>query len=430
MADQDGSENLKEWSNEPPADLLNIFHERTSSPKTTTPSLYHSSPGVQILKGCTLFIILLVSIAGNVLILATIARDKKLQTKTSVFVGSLAIADLLTAISSFSFMFVTVVYVKWNYHNWYCEFVGALMTIACAASILTLGCIAIDRYHLIIHSLHYETYITTTKVTALLTWTWAQAIIISLLPLTGWSQYQLVPPQHLCTVDWDYSISFSTTVLLSTFCVPLVIMGYCYYHILKTARDQQRRVAVLEVDSNLLFHRVGAMTEQGVSISSSRTSSRAKRFKRETKAAMTILVVIGTFVFCWLPFVVIILVVICGDEETIPDGFYALSSWLICINSACNPIIYGIMNKQYRASFVRYLCCMTSMTLDNVQPARKIETISHAVQMKPEVKEGVDAGRMSVISFDSAIEMDSNVDIKDILPPSVTSSREGCSFNS
>lgn len=412
-------ENEVLWSEsmEHSVDFLDAFNSKTNMTRTSEPTTgYTTSPAVHIMKALSLFIILLVSLVGNILILLTIARDKSLHTKTSVFVGSLAIADLFTAVTSFSFMFVTVVCVGWKVIPWYCELNGVLSVIAFATSMLTLGCIAIDRYHLIINSLHYATYITKAKVTALVTWTWSHAIILSLLPLTGWTEYTYVKPQHLCTVDWEYSLSFSSFVVLSTFSVPLGIMGYCYYHIFKTARDQQRRVAVLEVDSNLLFHRVSKFDERGGSIMSNRSASRAKRFKRETKAAVTILVVIGTFVICWLPFVITSIMIMFGSKDSISDSFFALSSYLICVNSACNPIIYGIMNKQFRTSFVKYLCCISGVTHATVRPANRIDTISqtlHNVKVSPVI------GRDSIMSFDSAIEMESNIDITEFLPPSV-----------
>ena len=83
--------------------------------------------------------------------------------------------------------------------------------------------------------------------------------------------------------------------------------------------------------------------------------ARAK-MRRETKAAKTLLIVVGTFVLCWTPhFIGIFCFLIEGCSW--PDEFFAITTWLAMLNSACNPVIYGVMSRQFRKRFKQILQC-------------------------------------------------------------------------
>ncbi|KAK4875276.1 hypothetical protein RN001_011698 [Aquatica leii] len=60
--------------------------------------------------------------------------------------------------------------------------------------------------------------------------------------------------------------------------------------------------------------------------------AQVKRFRMETKAAKTLGIIVGGFIFCWLPF-------------------------LLCYcNSAINPLIYALFSKDFRFAFKRIIC--------------------------------------------------------------------------
>lgn len=83
--------------------------------------------------------------------------------------------------------------------------------------------------------------------------------------------------------------------------------------------------------------------------------ARAK-MRRETKAAKTLLTVVGTFVLCWTPHFVGIFCFLFKNCSW-PDEFFAITTWLAMLNSACNPVIYGVMSRQFRKRFKQILQC-------------------------------------------------------------------------
>ena len=78
------------------------------------------------------------------------------------------------------------------------------------------------------------------------------------------------------------------------------------------------------------------------------------------KAAITLGVIMGTFLFCWMPFFTInITSAFCA---CVPPLLFSGLTWLGYINSVANPIIYPVFNKEFRVAFRRILsscfsCC-------------------------------------------------------------------------
>lgn len=80
-----------------------------------------------------------------------------------------------------------------------------------------------------------------------------------------------------------------------------------------------------------------------------------KRFHMETRAAKTLAIIVGGFIFCWLPFFTIYLIrAFC--EECIEPTIFSVLFWLGYCNSAVNPLIYALFSNEFRIAFKRILC--------------------------------------------------------------------------
>ncbi|KAH8308262.1 hypothetical protein KR059_009225 [Drosophila kikkawai] len=78
--------------------------------------------------------------------------------------------------------------------------------------------------------------------------------------------------------------------------------------------------------------------------------------KKEKRATLILGLIMGSFIACWLPFFFLyILVPACGDLCHVPDSAFAVAFWLGYMNSALNPAIYTIFNKDFRRAFRRIL---------------------------------------------------------------------------
>lgn len=78
--------------------------------------------------------------------------------------------------------------------------------------------------------------------------------------------------------------------------------------------------------------------------------------KKEKRATLILGLIMGSFIACWLPFFFLyILTPICGIYCDIPPQAFSIAFWLGYMNSALNPVIYTIFNKDFRRAFRRIL---------------------------------------------------------------------------
>ncbi|XP_026464428.1 5-hydroxytryptamine receptor-like [Ctenocephalides felis] len=87
-----------------------------------------------------------------------------------------------------------------------------------------------------------------------------------------------------------------------------------------------------------------------------RKSRDAADSKRERKAAKTLVIITGAFVFCWLPFFVLAIIMSTCSTCDLSPYLMSLMIWLGYFNSTLNPIIYTIFSPEFRHAFKRLLC--------------------------------------------------------------------------
>ncbi|KAM3874083.1 5-hydroxytryptamine (serotonin) receptor 1A b [Diretmus argenteus] len=79
---------------------------------------------------------------------------------------------------------------------------------------------------------------------------------------------------------------------------------------------------------------------------------------RERKAVKTLGIIMGTFIFCWLPFFIVALVMpFCLESCYMPDWLADVINWLGYSNSLLNPIIYAYFNKDFQSAFKKIIKC-------------------------------------------------------------------------
>ena len=213
-------------------------------PKSVTDvsSLDPRSNAAVFLQAASMVVIMLVAVGGNLLILAAIYIDKTLQTITNVFIINLACADLLLSIIGMPFTLASSIKYEWVFGDTWCKVNGMANSLFCIASILTLAAVSVDRYCAILYPFKYATWITNKVAAGMIVYIWFQALLMACLPLTSWSRYTFIRSESICTVQWEYSISFTLFLFSVCFFLPLGVMVITYLRIFRTAREQSRKV--------------------------------------------------------------------------------------------------------------------------------------------------------------------------------------------
>lgn len=197
------------------------------------------------LKVTVMALIIIAALFGNLLVIVSVMRHRKLRVITNYFVVSLALADMLVAIWAMCFNFsVELTGGKWIFGYFMCDVWNSLDVYFSTASILHLCCISVDRYYAIVQPLDYPLIMTNSRLVLMLAVVWCSPALLSFLPIfMGWyttSEHldfrKENPDVCVFTVNRPYSVISSSV----SFWVPGMVMIFMYYRIYVEADRQER----------------------------------------------------------------------------------------------------------------------------------------------------------------------------------------------
>ncbi|XP_014663918.1 PREDICTED: dopamine receptor 1-like [Priapulus caudatus] len=314
--------------------------------------------------GLTLSLIIFFAIAGNLLVCVAVYSDRHLRKRGNLFIVSLALADLLVATLVMPFALTNDLLGYWIFKIGFCNVWVSFDVMCSTASILNLCAISIDRYIHIRNPLRY--YVKMKLRTVLLTigGIWLGSILISFIPISlNWHMSFVVPADENATTTvaaaddapptcaLEMNPTYAIVSSLISFYLPCIVMVWLYARLYKYARKHVKTIKALSVAPPTSLSAADDCTRK-LTNSSLNSSSQGTR---EHKAAITVGVIMGVFLLCWMPFFCINIVVACC-EECVPKTLWLFLTWLGYFNSSMNPIIYSIFNTEFREAFKRLLC--------------------------------------------------------------------------
>ncbi|EEB13393.1 class A rhodopsin-like G-protein coupled receptor GPRnna1, putative [Pediculus humanus corporis] len=365
-----------------------------------------------LLVALTIFMIL-----GNIFVILSVLLYQPLRTVQNFFIISLAMSDLMVAILVLPINLVYFLLGKWLFGIVICKMWLTMDVLLCTASILNLCAIALDRYWAITDPINYALKRTMRRVLFMISGVWLISALISSPPLLGWNDWpdnfhDKTPCQ--LTEKHGYVIYSS----LGSFYVPLFIMGSVYIEIFiatrkrirgryqrttnlmkltqepshlntnqtpsdvklnqNTSIDEKSNVSVLPDDSKKSFDaQEGSSETHKNMVNSTELHNEDNKIKKtvkihfhmdhfieekqrisiskEKKAARTLGIVMGVFVICWLPFFIMYMILAFCEVCCVSFRFRSFITWLGYVNSAVNPIIYTIFNRDFRKAFKKLL---------------------------------------------------------------------------
>ena len=101
-------------------------------------------------------LIVVISLAGNLLVCKVIYELKESRTTTNVLIGNLAISDLLMTVLNIPFNIMRTVLDNWPFGETLCILVPFVQSASAHCSSITMMVIAIERYRSLIHNTHVD----------------------------------------------------------------------------------------------------------------------------------------------------------------------------------------------------------------------------------------------------------------------------------
>ncbi|CAN9497624.1 unnamed protein product [Ophioblennius macclurei] len=312
--------------------------------------------GPAVLEVVSIVTITLLACMGNLLIVATLYRRPYLLTPSNKFVFSLTLSNLLLSVVVLPFVAVSSAKREWVFGVVWCNFTALLYLLISSASMLTLGAIAIDRYYAVLYPMIYPMKITGNRAVVVIAYVWLHSLVGCLPPLFGWSSFEFDCFKWTCVASWHREPGYTAFWVAWCIVPPLVVMLACYGVIFRVARMKARKVhcgTVVQDESAAAGAGGGGAQRNGRKNSSTSTSSNGSRRSlvyagSQCKAFVTILVVIGTFLVTWGPYVGVVCTEAAWGRGSVSQALETLVAWLTFCSAVCHPLIYGLWNKTVR----------------------------------------------------------------------------------
>ncbi|RLV63340.1 hypothetical protein DV515_00018371 [Chloebia gouldiae] len=198
------------------------------------------------------FIILLTT-AGNFLLILLIVTQRSLRNTSNYFLVSLFMSDLMVGLVVMPPAMLNQLYGRWVLRGDFCSLWASFDVMCCSASILNLCVISLDRYLLITSPLRYKLRMTSCRALALILAAWTLAALASFLPIKmGWHEleFEVRPLNVSGRGDEDQcrllvSLPYALVASCLTFFLPSAAISFTYCRILLAARKQAVQVASL-----------------------------------------------------------------------------------------------------------------------------------------------------------------------------------------
>lgn len=340
----------------------NNFSLSNSSSVESAP---YFSMGYLISLAIVMFVMIVVAILGNSVVCYIVYQKPAMRSAINLLLATLAMADLLTAIFCMPFAFVTIIAQKWLFGDEFCQVNGILHAFVVTEATFVLLTISIDRYLIIVRR---RDTLTPGKAKLYIGVSWATAFISAIPPLFGWGKYGFKPGEIQCTLDFPSQnineLTYGLVFFSATFVVPIILMSYCYFCILKTVRRNSSRVQNHPPPPGSAMvtkmHRPGRMNID---------------YSFKTRAFTTILILFVIFVMTSMPYSITRFILLFFGHTKFSSPSNAIIIWIFYLNSTLNPVIYYWRISKFREACIDLMpswcqlpSCLPGRTMRRIRP--------------------------------------------------------------
>ncbi|XP_046329816.2 G-protein coupled receptor moody-like [Haliotis rufescens] len=300
-------------------------------------------------------VIIIAGCAGNIMAVLAVKTTRRLQTVSNMFVVNLSVCDLMFVFLVLPFNIYTYIADGWYIDANLCKFVGILGYTLTGTTIITITMIAWNRYKMVTDLAAYKTIFVPRNMALMLVVAW-------LLPLLGlspaivgvWGQFGYVPVLVTCNLILDHdSQSFKLFLLLIRAVIPSVLIMYFYARIFRTTRASHRRIVRPTILNSVLdLH----------------------NHRKEMHLTRMMIAIFIVFALSYFPCTISSII----DWNTVlSKQFHMFCSITVYVGSAINPLIYGLMNSQFRQAYMNIMSCKKVGKKDPT-----VKMTSHAIPHK------------------------------------------------
>lgn len=185
--------------------------------------------------GVTMTVLFILALFENIVVLVIYKSEKKLQSKTNLWIAAVIVCDLLIVLNAFPFVIIASFAQSYVFGTAGCKWDGFVVTVLGTSSIFLLTGLSVHRYIIMIYNtnrkLNEKTYIICGIIAC-----FCFGFFWGITPLIGWGSFALEGINISCAPDWRSQRTSDKTYTIAMYiCVlffPLLTMAFCYIRIL------------------------------------------------------------------------------------------------------------------------------------------------------------------------------------------------------
>ena len=272
-------------------------------------------------------------VLGNTLVLFIALTTWKGNGRFRKIVALLALADLIFAIVEIIIAAQLFKTCKWLYRTFFCKFLIAIINIGGVFALCLIAIIALERYFAIVKPFNIRSKYQRSF------WVWPLvALVFSIISAIPIFIVYEVSADGLCVEKWPQgsngSLIYSLYLLIGTMIIPMGIILYFYYCVVKKLLENSRNLQITGSGKEIL-----------------------KQRERLNRRIMFILLVIaGVFFVLVLPNRLIWVIVSITGTANMPNTTYRILKYTALFpylfHVLVNPFIYSFIDKNFQTQIV------------------------------------------------------------------------------
>ncbi|XP_041944140.1 green-sensitive opsin-2-like [Alosa sapidissima] len=290
---------------------------------------YLADPWQFKLLACYMFLLICSGGPINGMTLLVTVLHKKLRQPLNFILVNLAVAGMIMVCFGFTITITSAVNGYFILGPMACAIEGFMATLGGQVALWSLVVLAVERYIVVCKPMGSFKF-GTNHAAAGVAFTWVMAMSCAAPPLVGWSRY--IPEGLQCSCGPDYytlspeynNESYVIYMFVCHFFVPVIIIFFTYGSLVCTVKA----AAAQQQDS----------------------ASTQKAEKEVTR--MCILMVLG-FLIAWTPYATVAAWIFFNKGSAFSAQFMAIPAFFSKSSSIYNPVIYVLLNKQFRGCMLQ-----------------------------------------------------------------------------
>ncbi|XP_015234179.1 PREDICTED: lysophosphatidic acid receptor 3 [Cyprinodon variegatus] len=266
-------------------------------------------------------------LVANCMVIAAVITNKKFHYPFYYLLANLAASDFLAGIAYVYLMFNTGDVSPTLSINEY-FFRQGLLDVSLSASLANLLVIALERY-ISIMNWKVHSNLNKRRVTLLIVLVWSISILMAMVPSLGWN--------CICNLDRCSSMA------------PIFSKSYLIFWSVSNS--------IIFVTMVGIYIRIYTYVKRKTTMLMSNTSSSINRRRTPIKLIKTVMVVLGAFLICWTPGLVVMFLDGVNCAQCKVKKLKSLMLLMAVANSVMNPCIYSYKDEEMWTTIKNLMRC-------------------------------------------------------------------------